>query len=192
MTRQWQWQGYIYVSADNKTWADAAAQCDGTFWLIHTAANEESFSGKLWELRSFIWPRGEIFTTHTSDYVTKLLLGFPLLVIQPHKRYMKGWITHSPLLVGEQLVSLQPGGDSGVMRQVVLGAGCLQHTDLWQNLKLLQGEREVTGLTKMFAHLCGYITWSNKVQHNISNSNQAAVKWHKCLKTRPKMSCLLW
>lgn len=39
-------------------------------------------------------------------------------------------VSISPLLVGEQLVSLQPGGDSGVMRQTVLGAGRLQHTDL--------------------------------------------------------------
>lgn len=45
----------------------------------------------------------------------------------------------SPLLVGEQLVTPQPGGDPGVMGQAVLGAGRLQHTDLRQNLKLLQG-----------------------------------------------------
>jgi len=36
-------------------------------------------------------------------------------------------------------VTPQPGGDPGVMGQAVLGAGRLQHTDLRQNLKLLQG-----------------------------------------------------
>lgn len=46
----------------------------------------------------------------------------------------------SPLLVCEQLVSLQPGRDPGVTGQVVLGTGCLQRADLGQHLKLLQGK----------------------------------------------------
>lgn len=46
----------------------------------------------------------------------------------------------SPLLVCEQLVSLQPGRDPGVTGQVVLGTGCLQSADLGQYLKLLQGK----------------------------------------------------
>lgn len=49
-------------------------------------------------------------------------------------------MSSSPLLIGEQLVSLKPGGDSGVMGEAVLGTGRLQRTDLGQNVKFLRGE----------------------------------------------------